>query len=42
MIERKAKLEIGDRYDGYLYKRSGSSWKKKWCQLKGCVFSYSK
>ena len=40
--EHKQQLEIGEHYHGYLYKRTGNSWKKKWCQLKGCVFCYSK
>jgi hypothetical protein len=40
--EHKQQLEMGEHYSGYLYKRTGNSWKKKWCELKGCVFSYSK
>ena len=41
--EHKPKLEEGERHSGYLFKRNTSgSWKKKWCQLKGCIFSYYK
>lgn len=41
--EKKAELERGERFSGYLLKKSSSGgWKKKWCQLKGCIFSYYK
>ncbi len=42
LTERKTQLETGDHFKAHLYKRTGSSWKKKWCQLKGCIFSYTK
>ena len=43
LTQKKAELEKGERYSGYLYKRTSSgSWKKKWCVLKGCIFSYYK
>ena len=43
LTQKKAELEKGERYSGYLYKRNSSgSWKKKWCVLKGCIFSYYK
>ena len=41
--QKKAELEKGEHYSGYLYKRSsGGTWKKKWCCLKGCILSYYK
>ena len=41
--EKKAELEKGERFSGYLYKKiSNGSWKKKWCVLKGAIFVYYK
>ena len=41
--EKRAEFEKGERYSGFLLKRStGGSWKKKWCVLKGCIFGYYK
>ena len=41
--EKKAELEKGERFSGYLYKKnSNGSWKKKWCMLKGAIFGYYK
>ena len=41
--QKKAELEKGTKYSGYLYKKSTSgSWKKKWCVLRGAVLSYYK
>ena len=41
--EKKAELEKGERFSGYLFKKSSSgSWKKKWCVLKGSIFGYYK
>jgi len=43
LTEKKAELEKGDRYSGYLLKKTNTgSWKKRWCVLKGCVFCYYK
>ncbi len=43
LSEKKSELERGDRYSGYLFKKTSSgSWKKRWCTLKGCVFGYYK
>ena len=43
MEEKRTQLEYGEQHRGYLHKRSGGgSWKKKYCVLKGCIFSYSK
>ena len=42
-LEKKAELEKGERFAGYLFKKnSNGSWKKKWCVLKGAVFTYYK
>ena len=41
--EKRAEFEKGERYSGFMLKKSNSgSWKKKWCVLKGCVFGYYK
>lgn len=41
--EKRVELEKGERYSGFMSKKSNSgSWKKKWCVLKGCVFGYYK
>ena len=43
MEEKRAQLEHGEQYRGFLHKRtSGGSWKKKYCVLKGSLFCYSK
>ena len=43
LTEKKAELERGERYSGYMMKRGNTgSWKKRWCVLKGCVFGYYK
>ncbi len=43
LSQKKAELERGQRFSGYMHKRSSNgSWKKKWCVLKGCVFGYYK
>ena len=43
LSKQKAELEKGKKYCGYLAKRNSSgSWKKKWCVLKGCIFTYYK
>lgn len=43
LSEKKAELEKGERYSGYMLKKNNSgSWKRKWCVLKGCVFGYYK
>ncbi len=43
LTDKKSELERGDRYTGYLFKKTSSgSWKKRWCTLKGCVFGYYK
>ncbi len=43
LFDRKADLERGERYSGFMLKKSNSgSWKKKWCVLKGCIFGYYK
>lgn len=42
-LKQRTELEKGEVFSGHLFKRSGSgSWKKKWCVLRGAVFSYSK
>ena len=41
--EKRAEFEKGERYSGFMLKKStGGSWKKKWCVLKGCIFGYYK
>ena len=43
LTEKKAELEKGERYSGYLWKKTNTgSWKKRWCVLKGCMFCYYK
>ena len=43
LSEQKAELEKGEKYCDYMYKKGSSGgWKKKWCVLKGCIFSYYK
>ena len=43
MEEKRTQLESGEQHKGYLHKRSGGgSWKKRFCVLKGSIFSYSK
>ena len=43
LAEKKAELAKGESYSGYLLKKGrNSSWKRKWCTLKGCIFSYQK
>ncbi len=43
LSQKKAELERGEQYAGFMHKKSSNgSWKKKWCVLKGCIFSYSK
>ncbi len=43
LSDKKSELERGDKYTGYLFKKTSSgSWKKRWCTLKGCVFGYYK
>ena len=43
LADKKSELERGDKYTGYLFKKTSSgSWKKRWCTLKGCVFGYYK
>ena len=42
-LQKKTELEKGEKYSGYLFKKSTSgSWKKKWCVLRGAVLSYYK
>ena len=41
--KQRSELERGETFSGCLFKRSSSSsWKKKWCILRGAVLSYSK
>ena len=41
--QRKNELEKGEKFSGFLFKKSSSgSWKKKWCILRGAVLSYYK
>ena len=43
LTEKKAELEKGERFSGYMMKKSNNgTWKKRWCVLKGCVFGYYK
>ncbi len=42
-FEKRGEFEKGERYSGFMFKKStGGSWKKKWCVLKGCIFGYYK
>ena len=43
LTDKKAELEKGERYSGYMMRKTNTgSWKKRWCVLKGCVFGYYK
>ncbi len=43
LTDKKADLEKGGIYSGYMMKKTSSgSWKKKWCSLRGCVFGFYK